>query len=320
MSNASGTNKIVNFDFIELCKSYLKIAYPNLSVIDANSSVPINAYAFNSDSIFSIISLNSSHQISKFISKDISTLNSSKYASTSLIYFVDLKDEADKSTLDSLASSLSNNDYNVSIYSSSFLYQNIARYLNQFHSKSNKLLSDDYSLLNDTDEDVESVFLSMVKFVASKKDFNKVIPIPSNNLIQLRDKIRLNFSPHLQISVLNNFHKHWNIKMKLDNFISNNFHNYEAQLYSILLDIQNSFIFYEYNRDADVEYPVNNPQFFHIAADNLGPNEFKHDPRYRLTSMALVLYFFEYCDFGTKSNLDAPSLFTTYVSEDDNSK
>ncbi len=64
-------------------------------------------------------------------------------------------------------------------------------------------------------------------------------------------------------------------------------------------------------------YPVNEFKFLEILADSCLEDKFKQNKKYNLWSKAVVMYFFEYCDFGARSKKDIfvpkdPDLFENY--------
>lgn len=64
-------------------------------------------------------------------------------------------------------------------------------------------------------------------------------------------------------------------------------------------------------------YPVNEYKFLEMLADACLENKLKQNKKYSLWAKAIVMYFFEYCDFGARNKKDTvvpknPGLFDNY--------
>lgn len=64
-------------------------------------------------------------------------------------------------------------------------------------------------------------------------------------------------------------------------------------------------------------YPVNDFKFLEMLADSCLEDKFKQNVKYKLWAKAIVMYFFEYCDFGARNKQDTmvpkkPGLFDNY--------
>src|SRR5690606_28877412 len=107
----------------------------------------------------------------------------------------------------------------------------------------------------------------------------------------------------------------WINKEAVESFIKNNFHKYEHQLYNLLGKIRNHFRKHPLNHKGLVDFPVNDPKYFDELVPLVLTSEKIGDARYENAAKAIILFFFEYCDFRTKSQVDPQTLFTIYDSE-----
>jgi hypothetical protein len=177
--------------------------------------------------------------------------------------------------------------------------------------------------------DNDSIFS---KFLSSERDLPEEMDIIHN----IFNFIRTNAKPIT--SVPENKSKKYNgivkkIKLNFTNYQSRVFDMYQLTYYhksivekyirdTSVHDKTEVIILREYFRSKYCEvsnypkstYPVNEYKFLELLADACLEEKLKQNKKYSLWAKAVVMYFFEYCDFGARNKKDTfvpknPSLF-----------
>jgi len=131
----------------------------------------------------------------------------------------------------------------------------------------------------------------------------------NNNLPHLQHKIESNFIPRMRPEIQNVLFANWTNIESVDFFITQNFQQYEQQLYAILEKIHSYFKTVPSNNKGIVDFPVNDPVYFDELSYLIIPEGKKNDPRYMLTAKAMVLFLFKHGEFGRKTPDDPPTIF-----------
>ncbi|MCF6298143.1 MAG: hypothetical protein L3J08_09220 [Flavobacteriaceae bacterium] len=180
-----------------------------------------------------------------------------------------------------------------------------------------KNLKDAYNITSSTYASIPNILEEIFAFVYNNYKTHK-IPIPNfdKGVIQLKEKIKKNFISTTYQDVLNEYYMFWESKTIVENYIQSNFSEYEMFLYAILDTIRNSFINHPSNRNNKVDAPVQSPTVLQDLSNALIPKE-NINPLHKATALSLVLFFFEYCDFGKKHSKDPLTLFPKFERNND---
>jgi len=317
----TSSNKVTKniFPFIDgrfnaLSEHFIDIFYPHRIKISnqRSSSFILNAIAYTDSVILSSVRPPNLVQFKKRISSDIQKLHEGKYHPVSLIYLLDDSISLSREEIDDLNNKLSTNGFRVIIYDENMINESLLlSYRHPLHSKTDSLNSQ-YNYFFNVPQIENSVLDEIFNFVNTDAK-NKVEIIPfEKRLLSLKLKIQANFINKNYPEVKSLFSAYWSNKEFVEYFIKQNFHRYEHQLYAILIKIRNHFINAPTNNERVVNFPVNDPAYFEELAKLLIPTGKESDPRFLITANALILFFFEYCDFGQKTPEDPATLFTKF--------
>ncbi len=191
------------------------------------------------------------------------------------------------------------------------------------HSNIQRTITEDslkaaYNITSSIPTSIPNILEEIFLYVAQNYTDHK-IPIPDfdKGVIQLKEKIKKNFIPTTYQDVMNEYHIFWETKTIVENYIQSNFSEYELFLYAILDTIRNNFVKHPSNRNNNVEAHVQSPTVLQDLSDSLIPQEKLINPLHKATALSLVLFFFEYCDFGKKHSEDPLTLFPKYERKND---
>lgn len=301
--------------FLNLSNLYIEQYHPNSIKLNPSNtdSFILNALAYSDSAIVSAINPSNHDQLKKRINFDISILSKSKYPPIKLIYLIDGKLSLSNNEIHSLNFSLSKHGYHVFIYPEKIIYESLILSLKSTSSPIGAdSLKDYYSLFHNAAQVEESIIEEIFSLISSSEKDKIEIPSIDSKLLHLRSKIGENFIGENYRDVLNTYDIFWINKECVESFIKKNFHRYEGQLYSILSKIRNHFIKHPSNHKGIVDFPVNDPKYFDDLIPLILPSDKIGDPRYESAAKAIILFFFEYCDFGKKSKDDPETLFSKF--------
>ena len=126
------------------------------------------------------------------------------------------------------------------------------------------------------------------------------------SLSRLNNKITVNFGPPEQEKIRQYYFGIWGKKEIVEKYISKNFYSKSEDLFSLRLKIQKEFI--KRNKFKEVRTPVNYIGTIMDIAESLLPPGKENCPYFLSLCEAIVMYFFEYCDFGERYDNEEPSL------------
>lgn len=305
--------------FLELTSIFLDSIYPHCIKLkgDKHEEFILNALAYSDSCIISAPLYNSLSSLKIRINNDIKTLQKVKHPSVSLIYLVDNSLFPSNDKIVHLNSVLSKNGYRVIIYSDLMMEDILIRSFRQTPLSKEVDLKSLYASLYASPKVQQSVIEEIFSFVNSDL-INEVEVKPfEKNYLHLKLKVEKNFSGRFYKEVRGIFNSNWSNKTFVEFFIKQNFHRYESQFYTILGLVRNKFKTVNENSKGITDFPVNDPAYFEMLAQCILPAEKQNEPRYLLAANAIILFFFEYCDFGRKTVEDPPTLFTKLDAEDD---
>ena len=322
MARTTKTKRDLSFlpgdQLLEITNIYIDQFYPySIRTGNKNSQhFSIQAVAYTDSVIISAISPPDKPSIGKRVNNDIKKLQRVKYPPAHLFYLIDGKILFTDEEILLLNNKLSVANYRVSILDNKKIIEFLIHSYNTPPIKAEGLLTH-YEQLYDAPQIEDAVIEDIFYFLhTSSGESIKVEPF-ENKLLHLKPKIEENFSPHNYRMIRDTYNALWANKESVEAFIKKNFNTYEDQLYTILDKLRNMFRQAPFNNKNDIEFPATSPEFFDKLADAIIPDGKKSDSRYIATAKALVLFFFEYCDFGKKSKTDPPTLFSKFEGKDD---
>lgn len=299
-----------------ITKSYIEHFYPHCRVVNFCPSFLLSAYGYIDSTIFIPFSPPNESALSARINNDIKQLQTIKHPPTNLFYFIDGKVKFTSDELLALENQLSNNGYRVSINDENYILASLILSLKSPPNLKNTDLSNNYEILYHQPEIEENVIEDIFLFAAGKKNSFIEIPPIETKYIHLKPKLKENFVSENYREAIAAYNALWPNKERVEYFIKQNFHHYKSQFYSILGDVRSLFRNAPFNHKSSTDFPVQDPDFFNKAARMIIPDGKKSDPRYLAVGKSIVLFFFEYCDFGKKCPDDPRTLFTAYLEND----
>jgi len=307
--------------FQELVRIFISSVYPCSIKLagSSNSSFPLNAVYYSEFYIISSPKSPDIKSLSKRINHDIQTLQKQKYPSIHLIYLVSNEIFIERNDINKYNLSLSKNGYRVIIYDDLLMEELLIRNHKPPPLPDDPDLKLSYGILYDVPKVEQSVIEEIFTFVNSDLKNDVYVPPFEKKYPKLQNKVKDNFNSRFYKEVKDIFDSNWSNKICVEEFIKHNFHRFESQLYTILYIVRNNFKKVKENTKGITDFPVNNPVYFEYLAEQILQEEKRSEPRYLLAATAIILFFFEYCDFGRKTMEDPPSLFPKLDGRDDNS-
>lgn len=277
----------------------------------------IDAIAYYDNLIFIYLECPTIQSLQKRIKSDIANLSKVKYQSANLYYFIDAPPSMLNNKQAEFGYKNSTPDFKVIILDEQKIIEQFIFSNNLFTNFNSNMLPQFYNFLNRSYQIQENVLEEIFAYVNVEDiDESKVVPIDTK-LIHLRKKIGVNFLDNNYLDVLKTYYQLWIEKEYVEHFIKTNYHRYKRQLQGMLEKIRTNYKVLSHNKKQDVEFPVNGPIVFERLAELFVPIDKASDIRYSITAKAIILFFFEYCDFGKKSPDDPPSLFQQSSGLDD---
>ena len=297
--------------FGDLTRLFIDQIYPHTNKLDDsnNSSFLLNALAYNESCIISSPLSSNLNTLKQRINADIKILEKVKYPSIFLIYLVNSALFPNRKDIQKHSASLSQNGYRVILYDDFSMDEILIR--SQKHPPFQKYfdLKPRYETLYRVPDVEQNVIEEIFSFIHSAQKNNVKIPPFEKKYLKLKSKIDVNFNDKLYTDVKILFHSNWSNKVIVEDFIKRNFHHYESQLFTILGLVRNHFKKVNENFKGITDFPVNDPAYFEMLAQSILPPDKKVEPRYLSAATAIILFLFEYCDFGRKTVDDPLSLF-----------
>lgn len=311
-------------DYIFLPGNYLLSAtelfvdkfYPQRIKLDIKdtSHFVLNALAFTDTAIFTPFAPPDMKSLQGRIKSDVTKLKVAKYQPSHLFYFIDGKLDLSEDQLLRLGNKLSSDGYYVTVIDEKSIIERLLLAHKSPPEININELGLHYETLYRTSMIEHSVLEEIFSFLNTpSKDIVEISALEIKLELHLSKKIFTNFtannlSKNYQC-VKDTYNAHWTDKECVEYFIKQNYHRCKRQLYVILDKIKTYFKSVPLNKSKSVEYPVTDPVIFDELTKQIIPPEKHCDPRYYGAGKAIVLFFFEYCDFGKKSEDDPPTLF-----------
>lgn len=297
--------------FDTLSRLFIDQIYPHIIKLDDSnsSSFILNAIAYNESCIISSPLSPNIAALTKRINSDIKTLQKVHYPPIFLIYLVSGSLFEKREDIYNYNTSFSKNSCQVIIYDDWAMEEILIRCSKHPPFQKAFDLQSRYETLFDVPRIEQNVIEEIFLYVFSINKNEIKIPPFEKAYLKLKLKIERNFKADFYNDVKILFNANWTNKVIVEDFIKLNFHRYESQFYTILDLVRNQFLTVKENFIAVSDFPVNNPVYFEMLAQVILPPDKKVEPRYLATAKAIVLFFFEYCDFGRKTTDDPLSLF-----------
>lgn len=127
-------------------------------------------------------------------------------------------------------------------------------------------------------------------------DFDK-----TNSLTHLKEKIPLNFSAEGEKDVKEIFTKLWDKKSLVEKYVKEENDDNE-KIEGLVLKFREYFI--KLRKSSSHEIEVKDVSIFYELANYCIPEEKSKDSRFLPNAMAIVVYFFESCDFGKRTKTE----------------
>jgi hypothetical protein len=307
--NTRGSTSSFQPQFIELCKKYISEKLNFSFTSKSRSKLPIKAFLSDDSSLFKTLDTKSITEAIKIINADISITEKSKSGFRDIIYFCPFDEFSNPLIKRKFRHSIDNSKIQYDIIS----YSEILKTLNQDEGNldHNLLLSANLNQLysNTYPPSAKSITVLDDIFDYVKKNFNQKIPDSKKekSLTRLTQKIADNFGIPERPRIVAFYTSRWRYKEVVEKYIISNFNAANFSFYPLLNTIQNKFR--ELNKFNEVETPVNYIGVLIELANTLIPVGRKHLNEYNTLAEAIVLYFFEYCDFGQRFENEELSLF-----------
>jgi hypothetical protein len=129
------------------------------------------------------------------------------------------------------------------------------------------------------------------------------------SILPLKEKIALNFSVNDEADlILEMYDRLWSHILLAQYYVEINFETDNSRLHALLDQVQS--IYKQLNHFNKVNTPVNYPSIIDKMAEKLIPSYSINDAETLACAKAIVLYFFEICEFGRKIPDEQQSLFS----------
>lgn len=302
--------------FIEFCNKYLQSKYPQSKEIPLKMKVPANALRYLDNKLFL-------------------TLPKLQLKETSNYIVTNAKEVKEKS-IDTLIYLASSNLYN-NIFVRRYIQSNLPT--NKFHiyiepneKLFKALLNNNQFAHREIDASIDLNFLYdeiYLDEVHQIKIFERIFDYIYKNtpdissvwkrdlsVLPLTDKIGLNFKVNEEADeILDMYERLWSHILMAQYYIEIYFDSDYSRLVALLEQVQT--IYKQLNHFNKVDTPVNYPFFIDQMAEKLVPQNSGNDAETLSCAKAIVLYFFEICEFGRKLPDEQLSIFHNSDSPND---
>jgi len=290
----------ISFPFsLSILKQSIKSLYPDATFPSPDNN-PFNAIAFADSIIFKQFPIVAEQQVIKTVEDDLKKIDRKNSPYKSLIYVSDgtrFKNPAEKMKFKSKIKS----DFPIDIIPFAFFQSThplfnspdlIDPLIRFKHDHNVKKITNNIYL-------IERIF----KYVFSLpvEELPPVEPT-EKQFLRLDKKIKANFYGVLKDDVNKDILSFWQVKMIIESYIKKNLNIYRPQFDAVKSKVLNSFLKttkVQISNDA-----VNDLLIFENIADSILPRDLKDDYDAFGCAKAFVYYFFEYCLFGNKTELD----------------
>ena len=152
---------------------------------------------------------------------------------------------------------------------------------------------------------IEEIF----DFIFDKLGSIPSVQITNDRLTEILEKIELNFTPDNQKVVRKSISELWEHKNLVERFVQEQSRIDENEVLALQIFITNRFL--EIRGTSLVEERVRDYSIFEKIALTLLPTKSNKNPKYIINGTAIVLYFWELCNFGkrTRSQGEQTDLF-----------
>ena len=312
----------ISVSFISLVNLYIDKFYPYSFRLNYQelSQFGLYALAYTANAIFIPCKASNSQNLMDRIKADLAKLKKKAQPSANLFYFLETDIKHTGKDYQVLAKELSIDGFPISILDQKgitevFISSGVVK-----PEMDKDTLEEYYKILYNSEKDDTSVLGEIFTYykTVTKKEI-RTEPI-DNRLVSLKEKIKLNFPGHYYLTIVNTYNSHRGYRAVTEYFIKQNFYKYKDELELILDRIMVKVCTADFNTDGSPYHPINEPVFFDELTDMIIPPEKRGGIKYRGICKAIVLFFFEYCEFGEKTLNEPPTLFKFYEIEDDNTK
>lgn len=283
-------------DFINLCDRLLHKLFPN----SLNSpAISDNGFAFFDNSVFIVIPSDNSESFSieKLIPSTLSVIEFSSlvFLSKDSLQFNDdqrifIRKIIDKKRFDIWG--IGTIKLKLSLLAVEDLH---------FVLGTDSLFSD-YLSQEQSEQDEIDIIHNIFNYIKNNAKTIKKIPKPDNDIYSgIKKKINFNFSEY-QSRVFDMYQLTLYYKTLVEKYIQET--NKHDKTEVIIL---REFIRSSYLEIADVHWtthPVNDYRIIEQLSEICVAEKFKGNKKYQLYSKAIVMYFFEFCDFGSRDKKD----------------
>jgi hypothetical protein len=306
-------------EFLLLAEQYIKTFHPHSNKNNPNaSSLPIPAIAYTKFAVISVISPPSKLKLKERIQADLKKLSRVNFPSTALLYISSSSIYLSKKEISKINNS-AQLGYIIAVIDPNTIYDELLNSNQTPVTMDENILSEYYNTLFSTPDILSNILDKIFNFVNNKYAHLITLESFDTALIHLRKKIEINFTSSVHSETLNLYDIYWQDKSIVEKFIRTNFELYESQLYTVLYTIRTGFQNSKSNQPNSIHSAVQEPLLFKELSNLLIEQKYLNDPRYQKVALALVLFFFEYCDFGKKSPDDPETLFSKYDRDYDSS-
>ncbi|MBK7105532.1 MAG: hypothetical protein IPH62_09630 [Ignavibacteriae bacterium] len=292
--------RIDDKSFLNICRSYIKSKYSFYTISDSTASeLPINAFSYNQNKLFKILKSASNAKILEEITNDLNNVSSSKLEIEKVVYFAQNNIYSDPKTLEQIRNKVySKLPFEIISLHQILLSLNKSSSLNSLTLVPRNSLHDLYSSEYSYVEDEQSVISDIFNYIFNSTE-KIVFERPTEIRLQkLMRKINKNFVDNFAITVKNMFNVNWRYILSVEAYITDQIVIDDRHILATYNKIRNEYIMLA--KIPDYECPVNDPRHIITIAKSIIPQDKSHSETYFSSANAIVLYFFEMCDFGNK--------------------
>jgi len=309
----SSFRKFDDKTFINLCNKYIDANYPFYEVIDRPSKkLPINAFNHYENTLFKLLPSASLHDTIKQIENDLKIINKCKDDYKDVIYFTQSSTLArplpKRKIINSIKSSI---NFDLISLADILIELNKIGEIQKFESLPSGYLKNISEPQLDLDLKLPNLVEEIFHFIYLQSDINNYPLSEDFDFEKLTRKINHNFAVIAAPEVQQLYDMHWHDILAVEKFIEDKI-NFNAKMILVMYSkVTTEFMLRAKKSKATAA--VEDPQILLDMRNSIIPPEHSRSIYHASAAFAIVLYFFERCDFGARYKDEQLSLIQKHL-------
>lgn len=320
MSKAKQKHKTISsfrkFDdktFIRLCNKYIDANYPFYEIIEKSSKkLPINAFNNFENILFKLLPSASLNDSIKQIENDLKIITKSYGDYKDIIYFTQSASLArplpKRKIVNSINSSI---NFDVISLADILIELNKIGEIQKFESLPSGYLKSISEPQLDFDLKLPNLVEEIFHFIYLQSDNNNYQLSDDFDFEKLTRKINHNFAEIAAPEVQQLYDMHWHDVLAVEKFIEDKINFNPKMILVMYSKVTTEFMMYAKKSKATAA--VEDPQILLDIRNSIIPPEHSRSIYHASAALAIVLYFFERCDFGARYKEEQLSLIQKHI-------